>query len=98
MAAISSIITACESGEQISPAHLKKRNCPAIAKRPSCSRPPRTTRHDRLRLTMSRPAGSEPLRADDHIIGPDSAPVTVVAYCDFECPYCGRAFHRVRRL
>lgn len=47
---------------------------------------------------MNRPAGIEPLRADDHIIGPDSAPVTVVAYCDFECPYCGRAFHRVRRL
>jgi protein-disulfide isomerase len=24
--------------------------------------------------------------------------VTVIAYCDFECPYCGRAFGRVKRL
>ena len=41
---------------------------------------------------------AEPLRPDDHIAGPDSAPVTVLAYCDFECPYCGRAFGRVKRL
>jgi protein-disulfide isomerase len=49
-------------------------------------------------MAMNRPVGIEPLRADDHIVGPDSAPVTVVAYCDFECPYCGRAFGRVRLL
>src|SRR6478672_11340373 len=40
----------------------------------------------------------EPLRPDDHVIGPDSAPVTVIAYCDFECPFCGRAFVRTKRL
>jgi protein-disulfide isomerase len=47
---------------------------------------------------MDRPVSIEPLRADDHIVGPDSAPVTVVAYCDFECPFCARALTRVRRL
>ena len=34
----------------------------------------------------------------DHIRGPMSAPVTVVEYGDFECPYCGRAEPSVREL
>jgi len=34
----------------------------------------------------------------DHIRGPMSAPVTVVEYGDFECPYCGRAEPAVREL
>jgi Na+/H+ antiporter NhaA len=34
----------------------------------------------------------------DHIRGPKDAPVTVVEYGDFECPYCGRAEPAVREL
>jgi protein-disulfide isomerase len=34
----------------------------------------------------------------DHIRGPVEAPVTVVEYGDFECPYCGKAEPVVREL
>ena len=34
----------------------------------------------------------------DHVRGPLDAPVTVVEYGDFECPYCGRAEPAVREL
>jgi Na+/H+ antiporter NhaA/predicted DsbA family dithiol-disulfide isomerase len=42
---------------------------------------------------------SEPVDPErDHVRGPDEAPVTLVEYGDYECPYCGRAEGIVREL
>ena len=51
---------------------------------------------------MSKTSGSSlpalAVRPDDRVIGPATAVVTLIAYCDFECPYCGRAYPIIKRL
>src|SRR5262249_46487893 len=36
--------------------------------------------------------------ADDHVLGPAGAPVTVLEYGDYECPFCRGAARDVRRM
>jgi len=39
-----------------------------------------------------------PISARDHIAGSTSAPLTLVEYGDYECPFCGEAFAVVKAL
>jgi protein-disulfide isomerase len=45
-------------------------------------------------VDLARPVDPE----RDHLRGPLEAPVTVVEYGDFECPYCGKAEPVIREL
>ncbi len=35
---------------------------------------------------------------DDHVMGGGAASMTVITYCDFECPYCREAYFIIGRL
>ena len=63
----------------------------------------RLPRRKRIRLLLGTPDLiadlAEPVDPErDHIRGPADAPVTVLEYGDFECPYCGQAEPVLREL
>jgi protein-disulfide isomerase len=41
---------------------------------------------------------SPQVASDDHVRGPADAPVTVIEYGDYECPYCRGAFRDVHEM
>jgi protein-disulfide isomerase len=39
-----------------------------------------------------------PVGEADHVLGPEAAPVTLVEYGDYQCPFCGQAYPVVKEL
>jgi hypothetical protein len=69
---------------------------------PACRRSPGVTRLDDVLAGSVCPPllmfTSPMITADDHVLGPASAPVSVIEYGDYECPYCRGAARDVHRL
>jgi protein-disulfide isomerase len=52
----------------------------------------------RLRIALDPPRLEVPIEADDPVVGAAAAPVTLVEFSDFQCPYCQRGQMVLKQL
>jgi protein-disulfide isomerase len=51
-----------------------------------------------MSTTLHQPRLTVPVNERDHAIGPATAPVTLVEYGDYECPFCGAAHREMKEV
>ena len=51
-----------------------------------------------MSAVLDRPRLTVPVTGRDHTIGPETAPVVLLEYGDYQCPFCGAAHHSLKQL